>query len=69
VSGWHLHFVSEDRARGGHVLDCRVETAHIGLDPSGELHVELPPDVDLRDAATARATHEAIERVERERKA
>jgi acetolactate decarboxylase len=66
VSGWHLHFLSEDRARGGHVLGCRVETAHVGLDPSGELHVELPPGVDLTDAATAKATHDAIERVERE---
>jgi hypothetical protein len=48
------------------VLDCRVETAHVGLDPSGELHVELPPGIDLTDAATAKATHDAIERVERQ---
>jgi len=67
VSGWHLHFISEDRTRGGHVLDCRVETAHVGLDPSAELHVELPPGIDLADAATAGATHDAIERVERPR--
>jgi acetolactate decarboxylase len=67
VSGWHLHFISEDRTRGGHVLDCRLETAHVGVDPSGELHIELPPGIDLADRDAARATHEAIERVERER--
>jgi acetolactate decarboxylase len=64
VAGWHLHFIREDRARGGHVLDCRVETAHIQLDPSGELHVELPPGIDLADPDAARSTHAAIDRVE-----
>ncbi len=64
VAGWHLHFISEDRRRGGHVLDCRAETAHVRLDPSGELHVELPPGIDLADPDTAKSTHAAIDRVE-----
>jgi acetolactate decarboxylase len=64
VSGWHLHFISEDRARGGHVLDSRVETAHVALDPSAELHVELPPGIELADPDAARSTHAAIDRVE-----
>jgi acetolactate decarboxylase len=64
VSGWHLHFISEDRSRGGHVLDSRSSTLHIQLDPSGELHVELPPGVDLTDAEHATSTHDAIDRVE-----
>jgi acetolactate decarboxylase len=66
VSGWHLHFISEDRSRGGHVLDSRSSTLHVQLDPSGELHVELPPGVDLADAEHASSTHEAISRVERQ---
>jgi acetolactate decarboxylase len=65
VSGWHLHFISEDRARGGHVLVSRAETARIRLDPSGELHVELPPGIDLADRDAAGSTHAAIDRVER----
>jgi acetolactate decarboxylase len=64
VAGWHLHFISEDRARGGHVLDSRVQTAHVQLDPSGELHVELPSDIDLADPEAAKSTHAAIDRVE-----
>jgi acetolactate decarboxylase len=64
VSGWHLHFITEDRSRGGHVLDARSSTLHVQLDPSGELHVELPPGVDLTDAAHASDTHDAIDRVE-----
>jgi acetolactate decarboxylase len=64
VAGWHLHVISEDRTRGGHVLDSRVETAHVQLDPSGELHVELPPGIDLADPNAAKSTHAAIDRVE-----
>jgi acetolactate decarboxylase len=64
VAGWHLHFISEDRGSGGHVLDSRVETAHVQLDPSGELHVELPSGVDLADPDAAKSTHAAIDRVE-----
>ena len=64
VSGWHLHFISEDRSRGGHVLDSRASTLHIQVDPSGELHVELPPGIVLTDAAQASRTHDAIDRVE-----
>jgi acetolactate decarboxylase len=64
VSGWHLHFISEDRERGGHVLDSRAKAPSVRLDPSGELHVELPPGIDLADPDAAKSTHAAIDRVE-----
>jgi acetolactate decarboxylase len=64
VSGYHLHFITEDRTRGGHVLDSRAARVRISLDPSDDLHVELPPDIDLEDAEVAAATHAAIDRVE-----
>jgi acetolactate decarboxylase len=65
VSGYHLHFIDEDRRRGGHVLGSRCGRLRVQLDPSDDLHVELPPQVDLVDPALAAATHEAVERVER----
>lgn len=65
VSGYHLHFISEDRRRGGHVLDSRSRGLRVRLDPSSQLRVELPPAVDLADPDLAAATHEAVERVER----
>jgi acetolactate decarboxylase len=64
VSGWHLHFISEDRSRGGHVLDSRSSSPRVRLDCSCEMHVELPPGVQLADPAHAGSTHEAIDRVE-----
>ncbi|HEU4599750.1 MAG TPA: acetolactate decarboxylase [Solirubrobacterales bacterium] len=65
VGGYHLHFISADRRRGGHVLDSRTGALHARLDPSDDLHVELPPQVDLDDPALAAQTHAAVELVER----
>jgi acetolactate decarboxylase len=65
VGGYHLHFISEDRKRGGHVLDSRVvQTVRARIDPSSDLHVELPPGIELADPQVAAATHAAVERVE-----
>jgi len=65
VAGYHLHFISADRSRGGHVLDSRSRALRARLDPSNDLHVELPPQVDLEDPALAAQTHAAVELVER----
>jgi acetolactate decarboxylase len=65
VGGYHLHFITEDRARGGHVLDSRSTGLRVRLDPSSDLHVELPPRVELADPDLATATHEAVARIER----
>jgi acetolactate decarboxylase len=43
--GCHLHFVTDDRAMGGHVLGFRLHDATAYLDVGTELHVELPPAV------------------------
>ena len=66
VSGYHLHFVSDDRTRGGHVLASRA-AAHLRarLDFSNDLHVELPPGVELADPEVAAQTHAAVDLVER----
>jgi acetolactate decarboxylase len=65
VGGYHLHFISDDRDRGGHVLDSRAAGGlRARLDPSNDLHVELPPWIELADPDLAAATHAAIERAE-----
>lgn len=64
VSGYHLHFISDDRARGGHVLGSRSNGLRARLDPSDDLHVELPPRIDLADPGLAAETHAALVRAE-----
>jgi acetolactate decarboxylase len=43
--GAHLHFLSEDRTRGGHVLSYTLLEATALLDGATGLHVELPAAV------------------------
>ncbi len=64
VGGYHLHFIGAERSRGGHVLDSRTIDLRARLDPSNDLHVELPPRIDLADPNLAAATHAAVTAVE-----
>ncbi|HET7120115.1 MAG TPA: acetolactate decarboxylase [Solirubrobacterales bacterium] len=68
VGGYHLHFISADRRRGGHVLDSRTGALRARLDPSNNLHVELPPRVELGDPDLASETHAAVAAVERQQR-
>jgi acetolactate decarboxylase len=64
VAGYHLHFIDAARERGGHVLDSRPLSLRARLDPSNDLHVELPPGVDLGDPGLSAQTHAALARAE-----
>jgi acetolactate decarboxylase len=64
VSGYHLHFISDDRSFGGHVLSCVPNRVRVQVDPTSALHVELPPGVDLAGAELEESTREALRRAE-----
>jgi acetolactate decarboxylase len=64
VSGYHLHFISEDRSRGGHLLERSLTRGRVRIDPSTDLHVELPPGIDLSSGEIAESTREALHRAE-----
>ncbi len=64
VPGYHLHFVTADRTRGGHVLDCTVVDADIQLDHASHLHMELPVGVERVEHHTSAADRAEIKRLE-----
>ncbi len=64
VAGYHLHYISEDRSRGGHVLDSQALSLRARIDPSDDLHVELPPAVSLVDPDLSAEAHAAVVSVE-----
>ena len=64
IAGHHLHFISDDRRVGGHVLDSRSDGLRVRIDPSDDLHVELPPQIEIGDPDLAKETHAAIVRAE-----
>jgi acetolactate decarboxylase len=65
VSGYHLHFISDDRDRGGHLIQGEPSQVRVRIDPSTSLHVELPPGVELADTDLAQSTRQALHRAER----
>ncbi len=66
VGGFHLHFADSDRARGGHVLDLRSRHALVRIDVLSELHVELPPGVELTAPHVDGELGDLLRRVERD---
>jgi len=42
VPGYHFHFISKDRTKGGHVLNCSAKTLRVGLQMLFEYDVRLP---------------------------
>lgn len=69
VPGYHLHFITDDRAAGGHVLDCVVREGQLALDPSSELHLELPAGVDLQGPDGKADRRRLIDKIEHDRSA
>ncbi|MSX01748.1 MAG: acetolactate decarboxylase [Actinobacteria bacterium] len=47
MAGHHLHFISDDRTKAGHLLECSVGPATLRIEAVGEMRLELPPGVEL----------------------
>ena len=52
ATGWHLHFISSDKTKGGHVLDVDINSAKLSIDPTQGYNMQLPetemfPTLDL----------------------
>ncbi len=42
ATGWHLHFLSDDKTKGGHVLGLSVDTAELSWDYTDRFDMLLP---------------------------
>ena len=42
MPGWHLHFLSEDRSKGGHVFDVSVQEGIAKVDKITNIFINLP---------------------------
>lgn len=61
VPGYHLHAITADRTRGGHVLRARLRRGTVQIGSLTELHMELPPGVQLPEGP---GDADAVDRVE-----
>ncbi|PGH12642.1 alpha-acetolactate decarboxylase [Helicocarpus griseus UAMH5409] len=63
VAGHHLHFISSDCTRGGHVLDVSAEDASVGMAVAANVHIELPTSEEFSQAKL-RVDDSGIKKVE-----
>jgi len=50
IPGYHLHFISDDRKSGGHLLQCRGTNLRLQIQSEGDFHVALPETEDFLKA-------------------
>jgi acetolactate decarboxylase len=50
VAGFHVHYITDDRCGGGHVLDYRVLEGSVNIAKVPNLHISLPETPDFENA-------------------
>jgi acetolactate decarboxylase len=65
VPGWHLHFISDDRRIGGHVLAFSARDLAVTIDETPSFSLHLPTDREFYGADFSGDTKDAIKRVEK----
>jgi len=68
VPGYHFHFLSADRKRGGHVLECKAVDVTIGGCAIHEMHVSLPETAEFLKADLGRDPSDDLMSAERNHK-
>jgi len=65
VPGFHLHFLTEDRRAGGHVLDLVLKRGELAIDATAQFHLELPTNPAFLHADLGHDPGDALDRAER----
>ncbi len=65
VPGLHLHFLTQERDAGGHVLDVSAESMDVWLDATPLFSMLLPGDPDFQKADLDGATGDDLHEIER----
>jgi acetolactate decarboxylase len=63
--GYHLHFLTEDRSQGGHLIGCDLGKARIGIQHVPQLELGLPVTLDFLTADLSRDTSHDLEKAEK----
>ena len=64
LSGWHLHFISDDRTQGGHVFDLEMEHGDVRLDKISNIELQLPTEPVFDTYSLKNASEDDIKKVE-----
>ncbi|NJM70498.1 MAG: acetolactate decarboxylase [Scytonema sp. RU_4_4] len=50
VSGYHLHFITENRKTGGHLLDGKFQNVQVEIDAKSDIKIALPKTTQFEQA-------------------
>jgi acetolactate decarboxylase len=67
VAGYHWHFISDDRARGGHVLNCQFAKGVLRYDECTSLVIQIPNSDEFDQFDVKKIKQDAIDVIERQR--
>ncbi len=62
--GWHFHFISEDRKKGGHVFELSMLHGTVRLDKINGIELRLPGDAAFDTYSLKEASQKDIKKVE-----
>lgn len=62
--GYHWHVLSDDRTRGGHLLDCALTSGRAAIHHAAELHVEIPSGLAWHVPHSNAARDAVLKRIE-----
>jgi len=65
VPGYHIHFITDDRTAGGHVLDLRMTDRDIQIDITPDMYIVLPTEGDFYHVDLTEDLGSALESVEK----
>ena len=64
AAGWHLHFVNEERNKGGHVYEIKMSTGKVRLAKKTRIDIQLPKDPAFDTYSLKSASKDEIKHVE-----
>ena len=64
AAGWHLHFLSEDKSCGGHVIDLKMKQGTVIINKISRVQIELPNTPAFDTYSLKDASQEEIKEVE-----
>lgn len=67
VPGFHMHFITDDKTSGGHILNFQFDTAQAEIQDIPEFDLKLPDTADFANADLTKTTVDEIEESEGER--
>ena len=64
AAGWHLHFVNDERNKGGHVYEIKMSSGKVRLAKKTRIDIQLPKDPAFDTYSLKSASKDEIKKVE-----